>query len=159
MMALALVLLAGCAAWDDDVIPEEARPATQAELVQVSDVVERWAERVGPIGQRCTDYLARLHIIDASGRQIGAWCGACPPSEDPWTACDEERYGISWSCPAQRDDAPIAVVWDGLDGSPYLYAVHHEATHLLGHCDRPAGRYWVGHTDPVLWGADGVHPL
>jgi hypothetical protein len=159
-IVLGLAMVAwGCADWLAADMPPEARPATQLEQAQALDVAARWAERVGPIGQRCADYLARLHIIDASGRDIGSWCWACPPSEDPWTECDAKRYGRAAACAAQRDSSPIAVVWEGLTGAPYLYAIHHEMTHLLGHCERPPGHYWTTHTDPVLWGADGVHPL
>jgi hypothetical protein len=156
MIALLLVVLAAC---DWDVMPDEARPATREEAAQVADVVERWEARIAPLTDDCRAYMGRLHVIEADGRAIARWCWKCPPQGDPWADCDAERYGRAAACAAHRDDTPIAVIWDGLDEPTTLYTLHHEATHLAGHCERPAGRGWLSHTDPVLWGADGVHPL
>lgn len=153
MIAALLVLLAACDDW-----PREARPPTQDEAAAVADVVARWEPRIGPVSDECRDYMDRLHVIDASGEEIAEWCRMCPPSLDPWE-CDRVRWGAAGACSASIDETPIAVVWWGLDGVQVLSAVHHESTHLLGHCERPPGHYWVGHTDPALWGPDGVHPL
>lgn len=147
-----LALLAACASE----LPPEARPATQDEAAQVADVVARWTERVAPVSPRCQAYVGRLHVIDADESAIGHFCRACVPES---VMCDHGQYHDAWACPAQRADTPIAVVWEGLSDESQLYAVHHESTHLLGHCERPPGRYWTTHTDPVLWGPDGVHPL
>lgn len=152
MRALALVLLVGCALE----LPANAHPATQAELAQVRDVVSRYAER-WHVPQMCRDYAERAYVLAATPRELIDICHRCAPlgSGEEW--CDRTRYGAAAACYAPHGDVPVLVVWSALEGTVFLDAVHHEATHAVGLCARIPGS--SGHSAPDIWGVGGVHTL
>lgn len=142
-LLIAAMLLVGCGSWFRSSVPGEARELTADERAIVVEHVQRWETVVGPLGERCHDYADRLRVIDADARELLRWC----------------QRRVEGGCPAQRDDTGIVIVNRELGHAGYADVIGHEATHLLGHCSRPAGIDWLGHEDPRLWGAEGVHPL
>lgn len=153
--AAALVLLAGCMA---SAIPPDARVLTDDERAIVDEHVGRWDAVIAPLTPHCVDYADRLLAIDADRDSMLRWCWRCPPSAYDQAPC-ESRWGRAAGCAAQRADTGLIVAYAGLSDVEHDNVIGHEATHLLGHCQRPEGHDWLGHTDPALWGAGGVHPL
>jgi len=141
-MILLLLLLAGCPSWLHTSVPDEAREFTADERTIVVEHVERWERIIGPLGE-CRQYADRLRVIDGDDATMLRWC---------------HRANVN-GCPAQRGGVGLIIARIGLSPVGHADIIGHEATHLLGHCSRPTGHDWIGHSDPALWGPDGVHPL
>lgn len=147
-------LVIGCTEWLETGLPEGARLPTAAEQAAIAVTTERWQDRL-PLSSECREFVGRTHLIDADADDIETHCWRCSP-EPVEDGCDAERFGRVAACMIDRDDSPVLVIWDGLGPGAFLYATQHETTHALGACAHVPHR---SHTEPDLWGPDGVHPL
>jgi hypothetical protein len=178
MLALAMTLtaafwLATCAGCSDSSLPEGYRLPSDAELRAADDVRARWEARdaLPALDAECQAYYGRLRVVDADRNAMLDLCWRDEPGQCQADA-SESRYGCAASCALVRSRSewvgspwwdstpyPVAVVSDLLRESVSLVALRHEATHLLtlGPCPPVTGAY--DHSNPALWGAEGVHPL
>ena len=152
LAAAASIALAACA----NHMPDHAREPTGEEWATLDDVRLRWEERIAPLSPKCARFLASYRILDATRRDKLKWCWRDEPGQ---CAADASlsRWGCCAACAVIIDGHPVSVLSELLTPAEHDSGLRHEAVHHLGHCSKRWSH--LSHRDPLLWGANGVHPL